>query len=100
MELRLHLRREPELQFDLPLLPLDRDLLLLYQTPLFFKLRANFVPSTHPASFGKASVRAWTAGTWPSRRQREHTTAKATVLFDFAHSTWARPPICKGHYRF
>ncbi len=34
-------RREPELQFDLALLTLDRDLLLLNQTPLFFKLCAD-----------------------------------------------------------
>ena len=41
VELGLHVRREPEPQFDSTLLALDRDLLLLDQTPLFFKLRAN-----------------------------------------------------------
>ena len=41
IELGLHVRREPELQFDFALLALDRDLLLLNQTPLFFELCAD-----------------------------------------------------------
>jgi hypothetical protein len=41
IEFGLHVRREPALQFDLTLLALDRDLLLLNQTPLFFELCAD-----------------------------------------------------------
>jgi hypothetical protein len=51
IKLRLHVGRAPELYFDLGLLALKLDSLLLDTTPLFLKFRTDCEVASHLASF-------------------------------------------------
>jgi hypothetical protein len=51
IKLRLHVGRAPELYFDLVLLALKLDSLLLDTTPLFVKFRTDCEVASHLASF-------------------------------------------------
>ena len=91
LELGLDALYETGLQLDMAPLPLNLDLLLLDETPLFFKLRTHLGHINHFASLEGPSMRAIRDGAHDNRTKRYALQTEKTVSFC---THWSRRP---GH---